>query len=103
MKANEVIEMFSTEYDICGGTSKNAGKFYWQIAKEREDSIESKKGSKNDRFALQLGRRPLLSGIAKRPYIRRQTTHRKCECLCPVYSSKFGDFDRKGTPLFSVK
>ena len=51
----------------------------------------------------EVGRRPLLSGIAKRPYIRRQTTHRKCECLCLVYSSKFGDFDRKGTPLFSVK
>lgn len=60
MKANEVIEMFSTEYDICGGTSKNAGKYYWQIAKERGDSIESKKGSKNDRFLLTLGR--LLPG-----------------------------------------
>lgn len=57
MKANEVIEMFSTEDCICGGTSSNAGKFYWQIAKERGDSIESKKGSKNDRFLLTIGRR----------------------------------------------
>lgn len=42
MKANEVIEnIFSTQYD-------------------RGDSIESKKGSKNDRFLLTLGR--LLPG-----------------------------------------
>lgn len=57
MKANEVIEMFSTEDRICIDTRNNTNKYYWQIVKERGDSIESKKGSSYDRFLLTIGER----------------------------------------------
>lgn len=57
MKANEVLNFFSTDAEICGGTTENAGKFYWEISRDRNESIESRKGSKNDRFLLTLGRK----------------------------------------------